>query len=110
MHTCDDAVRLQGVRDEHPASIIPGSEVIGRYHDLWRVEQSFRMSKTDLRARRSFHRPREAIEAHLTMVYTALTVARFMQDATGVSLKNMIYRVASAVGVHGACGWSGHHV
>jgi len=27
------------------------SQVISSYHDLWHVEQSFRMSKTDLAAR-----------------------------------------------------------
>jgi transposase len=73
-----------------PADIMPAAEVIGNYHDLWHVEQSFRMSKTDLRARPIFHRTRDAIEAHLTVVFTALAVARFMQEATGLSLKKII--------------------
>lgn len=51
------------------------TEIIGFYHDLWRVEQSFRMSKTDLRARPTFHRTRDAIEAHLTIVFTALALS-----------------------------------
>ncbi|HET7474671.1 MAG TPA: hypothetical protein VFJ97_01440 [Dermatophilaceae bacterium] len=46
---------------------MPASEVIESYHDLWHVEQSFRMSKTDLRARPMFHHTRDAIEAHLTI-------------------------------------------
>ena len=73
-----------------PAKIMPAAEVIGSYHDLWHLEQSFRMSKTDLRARPIFHRTRDAIEAHLTVVFTALALARFMQEATGVSLKKII--------------------
>ena len=40
------------------------------------LEQSFRMSKTDLAARPMFARKRDAIEAHLTIVFTALAVAR----------------------------------
>ena len=44
------------------------AEVIAKYHDLWHVERSFRMSKTDLRARPMFHHTRDAIEAHLTIV------------------------------------------
>lgn len=64
--------------------------MIGSYHDLWHVEQSFRMSKTDLRARPIFHRTRDAIEAHLTVVFTAYPVARFMRDAAGVSVKRII--------------------
>jgi hypothetical protein len=67
----------------------PG-EVIASYHDLWRVEQSFRMSKTDLRARPMFHHTRDAIEAHLTIVFTALAVARHLQDVTGLSIRKIV--------------------
>ena len=70
--------------------VMTAREVVGSYHDLWHVEQSFRMSKTDLRARPIFHRTRDAIEAHLTVVFTALAVARFMQEATGLSLQKII--------------------
>ena len=65
-------------------------EVIASYHDLWQVEQSFRMSKTDLRARPMFHHTRDAIEAHLTIVFTALAVARHLQDATGLSIRKIV--------------------
>ena len=58
--------------------------------DLWHVEQSFRMSKSDLAARPIHHYTREAIEAHLTVVMTALAVARYLQEATGLSLKKII--------------------
>jgi hypothetical protein len=67
----------------------PG-EVIGKYHDLWHVEQSFRMSKTDLRARPMFHHTRDAIEAHLTVVFTALAVARYLQAETGISIGRIV--------------------
>ena len=70
---------------------MPATEVIGAYHDLWHVEQSFRMSKTDLAARPIFHHTRDAIEAHLTVVFAALAVARYLQDATGLSIKKIIH-------------------
>ena len=73
-----------------PATIMPAGEVVSSYHDLWRVEQSFRMSKSDLAARPIFHHTRDAIEAHLTIVFTALAVARHMQARTGMSLKQII--------------------
>lgn len=66
------------------------AEVVGSYHQLWHVEASFRMSKTDLWARPIYHHRREAIEAHLTVVFTALALARFMQEITGVSLQKII--------------------
>jgi hypothetical protein len=76
---------LKGYVTNIPAELMPAGEVIASYHDLWRVEQSFRMSKTDLR-RPMFHHTRDAIEAHLTIVFTALDVAREAQTRTGLAI------------------------
>ena len=84
-------VGLKGYVTNIPAELMSPGEVISSYHDLWRVEQSFRMSKTDLRARPIFHRTREAIEAHLTIVFAALAVARYLHEATGMSIKKIIH-------------------
>ena len=64
---------------------MPATEVIAKYHDLWHVEKSFRMSKSDLAARPMFHRMREAIEAHLTIVFAALAVSHAIQSRTDSS-------------------------
>lgn len=47
------------------------------------------MTKTDRRARPIYHRKRDAIEAHLTVVFTELAVERFVQKATEVLLKKI---------------------
>jgi len=83
-------VGLKGYVTNIPAQVMTATEVIGSYHDLWRVEQSFRMSKTDLQARPMFHRTRDAIEAHLTIVFTALAVSRAVQARTGLAIGNVI--------------------
>ncbi len=58
---------------------------------LWQIEASFRMSRSDLRsARPMFHHERDAIEAHLAVVMTALAMARHLQDATGFSIKKIV--------------------
>lgn len=67
-----------------------GSQVISAYHDLWHVEKSFRMAKSDLRARPMFHHQKDSIEAHLTIVFAALAVSRYLQDVTGLSIKKLI--------------------
>jgi transposase len=83
-------VGLKGyVTNIEAATMSPG-EVISSYHDLWHVEQSFRMSKTDLAARPMFARTRDAIEAHLTIVFTALAVSRTAQNRTGLSLRRLL--------------------
>ncbi|WP_284754779.1 IS1634 family transposase [Arthrobacter sp. efr-133-R2A-120] len=81
---------LKGYVTNIPATAMAAGEVIGSYHELWHVEQSFRMSKTDLRARPMFHRTRDAIEAHLTIVFAALALSRTVQNRTGLAVRNVI--------------------
>ena len=83
-------VGLKGYVTNIPAELMPAREVMSSYHALWNVEQSFRMSKTDLRARPMFHRTRDAIEAHLTIVFTALAVSREVQARSGLAIRNVI--------------------
>ena len=78
-----------------PATLMPAGEVIASYHELWQVEASFRMAKSDLRARPMFHHTRDAIEAHLTVVFAALAVARYLQNATGLSIKKIVRTLRS---------------
>lgn len=54
------------------------------------MEQSFRISKTDLRARPIFARTRDSIEAHLTIVFAALALGRAVQDRMGLSLRRVL--------------------
>ena len=50
--------------------------MIGAYHQLWQVEKSFRMSKSDLKTRPIYHHKRESIKAHLSIVSATLAVSR----------------------------------
>ena len=81
-------------------------EVTGNYHDLWHVEQSFRMSKTDLAARPMFVRTKDAIDAHLTIVFTALAVARTAQNRSGLAIRNLIRQLrplrSATIAINGA--------
>jgi len=83
-------VGLKGYVTNVPTTVMPAGEVIAHYHELWRVERSFRMSKSDLRARPMFHHTRDAIEAHLTIVVTALAVAHNIQERTGLAIGNVV--------------------
>jgi hypothetical protein len=64
--------------------------VIGVYGRLLQIEKSFRMSKSDLAARPIYHHTRESIEAHLTIVFAALAVSRWIEDRTGWSIKKFV--------------------
>lgn len=91
--TVDRARQLAGIKGyvtSLPQETMAGAAVIRAYHDLWQVEASFRMTKSDLKARPVFHYQREAIEAHLTIVFAALAIARHLQNATGVTIKKLV--------------------
>lgn len=64
--------------------------VIATYSALLNVEKSFRMSKSDLAARPVFHHVRHSIEAHLTIVFAALAVARWIENTTGWSIRKFV--------------------
>ena len=103
------ARKLAGLKGTSPTSTPPpclAAEVIASYHDLWHVEHKFRMSKTDLRARPMFHHARHAIEAHLTIVFTALAVSREAQNRTGIAIRNLVRQLrplrSATIAINGA--------
>ena len=81
---------LKGYVTNIDPKVMGGQAVIAAYHDLWQVEKSFRMAKSDLRARPIFHHQRESIEAHLSIVFAALAISRHLQDLTDVSIKKLV--------------------
>ena len=68
----------------------PADFVIGAYHQLWRIEKAFRMSKHDLQARPIYHHTRESIEAHLTIVFAAMAVSHYIETQTSWSIKKFV--------------------
>jgi hypothetical protein len=65
--------------------------VIGSYRRLFEIEKSFRMAKSDLQARPVYHHHlRDSIEAHLTVVFAALAVSRWIEARTGWSIRKFV--------------------
>jgi hypothetical protein len=89
-----EARRKAGIKGYVADLGIPAQEVIGACHRLFQVERSSRMSKYDLRARPVFHHKRDSIEAHLTVVFAALAIARRIQAVTGLSIKRFVQKLA----------------
>jgi hypothetical protein len=81
---------LKGYVTNIDKDTMDGPDVVAAYHELYQVERSFRMAKSDLAARPMFHRIRDSIEAHLTIVFAALAVSREAQHRTGVSIKKIV--------------------
>lgn len=86
----NEARRKAGIKGYVTDLDIPAQQVIDAYHNLFQVEKSFRMSKSDLKARPIFHHKRDSIEAHLTIVFTALAIARYIEEKTDISISKFI--------------------
>lgn len=71
-------------------AVMDGPAVVAAYHDLYQVERSFRMTKSDLAARPVFHRLEDSIQAHLTIVFAALAVSREAQNRSGLSINKIL--------------------
>jgi len=64
--------------------------IIERYHELYRVEQAFRISKGDLQTRPIFHFKEEPIKLHVLICFMALVISKHIELATGDSIKRFI--------------------
>ncbi len=77
---------IKGYCTNIPESELSNQDVIARYHNLWRIEQSFRMSKSDLQTRPIFHHKEEAIRSHILICFTALIMEKYLELTTKMAL------------------------
>ncbi len=76
----EDAARFDGLKGylTNNERLSP-SQVISHYNSLPTVEQSFRMTKSDLKVRPAFHQRSRRIEAHVVLCMISLTVMRILE-------------------------------
>lgn len=55
------------------------SEIYAAYHNLWRIEESFRIMKSQLDARPVYLQKRETITGHFLICYLAVLLTRILQ-------------------------------
>ena len=81
---------LKGYVTNIPEPALDGAGVVAAYHELFQVEASFRMAKSDLKARPMFHAQEESIQAHLTIVFCALAISRHLHAGTGATIRRIV--------------------
>lgn len=54
-------------------------EIYKTYHNLWRIEESFRIMKTYLEARPAFLSNEDSIKGHFLICYFSLTLLRLLE-------------------------------
>jgi len=59
------------------------AEIVDTYRGLWEIEETFKITKSDLEARPVYVRDYDHIDAHFLTCFIALTILRLIQKKTG---------------------------
>jgi transposase len=81
---------IKGYYTDIEESVADSKTIIERYHDLYKIEQAFRVSKNDLKTRPIFHFKEEPIKLHLLICFMALAVSKHIEITTGTSIRSFL--------------------
>jgi transposase len=90
----DKTQKLLGIKGYYTnieESVVSNSMIIERYHELYKIEQAFRISKSDLQTRPIFHYKEEPIRLHLLICFMALAITKHIELQTNISIRNFIH-------------------
>lgn len=86
----DKTKKLLGVKGYYTdieEQIADSKTIIERYHELYKIEQAFRIAKNDLQTRPIFHFKEEPIKLHLLICFMALAVSKHIELKTQASIR-----------------------
>lgn len=78
---------IKGYFTDIEEAVADNATIISRYHDLYRVEQAFRVSKNDLQTRPIFHFKQEPIQLHMLICFMALAVSKHIEITSTLSIR-----------------------
>jgi transposase len=82
--------KLEGIKGYLTNTQLPENIIIDRYHDLWHIENSFKITKSDLAARPIFHRLDDTIKTHLVIVFASLAITKYVEIYSKLSIKKVL--------------------
>ena len=89
----DKTKKLLGIKGYYTnldENMVNNQTIIQRYHELYRIEQAFRVSKNDLQTRPIYHFTSDAIQLHLVTCFMALVVSKHIELKTMASIKKFL--------------------
>ena len=79
--------------------------IIDTYRELWRIEESFKVTKSEIVARPVYVWTPEHIEAHFLTCYVALVILRLLQLASGLPCSRIREEIAAMNCVNVDANW-----
>ena len=83
---------IKGYYTNLKEAVAANNTIIARYHELYKIEQAFRISKSDLQTRPIFHYKEEPIKLHLLICFIALVISRHAELCTGLSTREFTHQ------------------
>lgn len=89
--------KWDGLKGYLTNTLLPKEEVIAQYSQLWQIEKTFRISKSDLQIRPIYHRLRRRIESHICISFAACKVYKELERQ--LKEKNAPYSAEKAIDI-----------
>jgi len=99
---CDTTITIDEEKIKHDAiwdglkglvvnadSTLSDEEILAQYSNLWQVEESFRITKHDLKIRPIYHWKPNRVRAHLAISFTAYMLTRYLEHRVKVQFKKL---------------------
>jgi transposase len=86
----DKTTKLLGIKGYYTdieENIASSNIIINRYHELYKIEQAFRVSKSDLQTRPIFHFKEEPIKLHVLICFMALAISKHIEIKSSMSIR-----------------------
>ena len=68
---------------------LSNQEILNQYTNLWQVEESFRITKHDLKVRPIFHWKPNRVKAHLAISFAAYSLVRYLEYRVRLQYKKL---------------------
>ena len=81
---------IKGYYTNLEETVVDNQTIIERYHELYKIEQAFRMSKNDLETRPIFHFKEQPIKLHILICFMALVISKHIELKTQISIRRYI--------------------
>lgn len=86
----DKNTKLLGLKGYITNLQLPNFEIINYYHNLFKVEHAFRISKSDLEMRPIYHHKENSIKNHILICFVCLAISVYLELKNNKSIKNIV--------------------
>jgi transposase len=81
---------------------MPNTDILDAYRNLWKIEETFKVTKSELKTRPIYLSTKDHIEAHFLTCFVSLLLLRLLQKETGLkyTTKTLVNTMNSITGTY----------